>query len=242
MNPIAVGVSCAPEDPRQQLPVTACPAVLARRGGRIVRRKLIEELDIGDQSCPCEDAFKEVVTQQRVLRYSPGEGCLKCIDIVDPFADVRALTEKVLVNIGDRRCVRVNAARAREDALKKRSPAIGRQRRRHARLKQGVALNDSTDMRVKPRPIEGMRYGADQSSGGPPWQPRVGIQCDDIADAGRNRRCPTGCWHEAGIRGTAQQAIEFMELAPFALPADPLSLALVPAAPAVEKKKSLAPI
>ena len=49
-------------------------------------------------------------------------------------------------------------------------------------------------------------------------------------------------WHEGGICGTAQQAIQFMELSTFAFPADPLSLALVPAAPAVEKEKSLAPI
>jgi hypothetical protein len=91
-----------------------------------VRWKLIEELDIGDESCPRKDAFKEVVTQQDILRHPPGESCLKCIHVVDPFPDVRTLTEKVLVNVGDRRCVRVNAARAREDALKKRSLAIGR--------------------------------------------------------------------------------------------------------------------
>ncbi len=63
MNPIAARVSCVADDPRQQLPVTASPAVLASGGGRIVRRKLIEELDIGDESCPREDAFKEIVTQ-----------------------------------------------------------------------------------------------------------------------------------------------------------------------------------
>src|SRR4029434_4725110 len=175
-NPIAVLVSCAAEDPRQQLPVTASPAVLGSRGGRIVRRKLIEELDIGDKSCPREDPFKEVVTQQDILRHPPGEGCLKCIYVVDPFTDVRTLTEKVLVNVGDGRCVGVNAARAREDALKKRALAIGRQGRGDAWLKQGVALNDSTDMRVKPRPIEGVRYGADQSSGGASRKPRVGLQ------------------------------------------------------------------
>ena len=100
--------------------------MLASRGGRIVRRKLIEELDIGDESCPREDPFKEVVTQQDILRHPPNKGCLKCIYVVNPFADVRPLTKKVLVDVGDGRCVRVNAAWAREDALKKRSLAIGR--------------------------------------------------------------------------------------------------------------------
>ena len=83
-----------------------------------MRWKLIEELDIGDESCPREDAFKEVMTQQDILRNPPGEGCLKRIYVVDPFADVRTLTEKVLVNVGDGRCVRVNATGAREDFLK----------------------------------------------------------------------------------------------------------------------------
>ena len=87
-----------------------------------------------------------------------------------------------------------------------------------------------------------MRHRADQSAGGPSWQPRVGIQCDDVADARRRDRCSTTRWHEGGISGTAQQAIEFMELSAFAFPADPLALALVPSAPAVEKEKSLAPI
>src|SRR5512135_1276531 len=117
MSPIAVRVSCVAENPRQQLPITASPAVLASRGSGIVQWKLIEELDIGDESCPREDPFKEVVTQQDILRHPPGKGCFKCINVVDPFTDVRAFTEKVLVNIGDGRCVRVNAARAREDAL-----------------------------------------------------------------------------------------------------------------------------
>src|SRR5512144_2271318 len=97
-------------------------------------------------------------------------------------------------------------------------------------------------MRVKSRPIEGMRYSADQSNGRPSWQSRVGVECNHIADGGRNNRCPTTCWHETGVGGAAQQAIQFMKLSTFALPADPLSLAVVPTAPAVEKKKSLAPI
>ena len=53
---------------------------------------------------------------------------------------------------------------------------------------------------------------------------------------------PAARWQEGGVCGTAQQAIQFMQLPTFALPPDPLLLALVPAAPAVEKEKSLAPI
>src|SRR5690349_24484681 len=86
-----------------------------------------------------------------------------------------------------------------------------------------------------------MRYSADQSNGRPSWQSRVGVEGDHIADGGGTNRCPTTCWHETRIGGAAQQAIQLMKLSTFALPADPLSLAVVPTAPAVAKKKSLAP-
>ena len=158
------------------------------------------------------------------------------------LADVGTFAEKILINVGDRRSIWVDAGRPRGDPLEKRTLAIGREGRRDARLKQGIALNDPADTRVKPRPIEGMRHCADQSASGPPWQPRVGIQRDDVADARRRDRCSTARWHKGGVCGTAQQAIQFMELSAFAFPADPFALALIPSAPAVEKEKSLAPI
>src|SRR4026207_2401298 len=87
-----------------------------------------------------------------------------------------------------------------------------------------------------------MRHRAHQSASGPPWPPRVGIRCSDVADTRRHDRCSTDRWYEGRVCGATQQTIQFMELAAFAFPADPLLLALVPAAPAVEEKKSLAPI
>src|SRR5262245_26897222 len=99
--------------------------MLAGRGDRVVRGKFIEEFDIGDQSRARKDAFEEIVTQQGILRHPPGESCLKCIDVVDPFANVGSLAKKVLVNVGDCSGIRINAARTGEDTLEKRSFAIG---------------------------------------------------------------------------------------------------------------------
>jgi hypothetical protein len=216
--------------------------VLAGRGDRVVRGKLVEELDIGDESRPCEDAFKQVVTQQGILRHPPGKGRFERIYLVDPFPDIRTLAEKVLVDVGDGGGVRVDATRAREDALEKRAFTIGRERRCNTRLKHGVPLNDSADTRVKPRPIDGMCQGADQSAGGPPRQPRVGIKRDDVPDARRKERCATTRWQKGGVCGTAQQTIQFLQLPPFAFPPDPLPLALVPAAPTVEQEEALATV
>src|SRR5215813_929964 len=84
-----------------------------------------------------------------------------------------------------------------------------------------------------------MGQGTDQSSGGPSWQLCVGIQCDDITNFGRDY---TACWNKGGIRGTAQQAIQFVYFPSLAFPANPLPLALIPSAPAVKKEKSRASV
>ena len=75
-------------DPRKQLPVTARPSVLAGRGDPIMRRRVLEQLDIGDHSGTREEALEEIVTQQRVLRDPPRQGRLERIHVVDPLARV----------------------------------------------------------------------------------------------------------------------------------------------------------
>ena len=58
------------EDPGQQLPVAARPPVLAGGGDLVVRRELLEELDVGDEPGAREDALEEVVAQERVLGHA----------------------------------------------------------------------------------------------------------------------------------------------------------------------------
>ena len=97
------------------------------RGDLVVGGKLLEELDIGDESRPRKDSFKQVMTQEGVLRDPSSEGRLERVDIVDPFAGVGTLPEKILINVGDGGGVRVDASRAREDPLEKRpSRSVGK--------------------------------------------------------------------------------------------------------------------
>ena len=67
--PPARGVAGPAKDPGQELPVAPRPAVLAGRRDQVVRREFIEELDIGHQPGPGEDALEQVVAQERVLGY-----------------------------------------------------------------------------------------------------------------------------------------------------------------------------
>ena len=59
-----------------------------RRGDLVVRRELLEELDVGDEPCPREDALEQIVAQERILRDAalqrPGER----LDVIDALAGV----------------------------------------------------------------------------------------------------------------------------------------------------------
>ena len=112
----------AAEDPGQQLPVAARPAVLARRGDVVARGELLDHLDVGDEPGAREDALEEIVAQQRVLGHAAGERRLEGIDVVDALAGVGAFAEEVLVDVGDRGGVGIDAARAGERCAGRASP------------------------------------------------------------------------------------------------------------------------
>src|SRR5260370_20191765 len=104
-------------------------------GGEVIpRRKLLDQLDVGRQSRPRESSFEKIVAEQRVVRDAVCKRRLEHIDIVDALADVRALIEKVLVNVGNREGVRVDSSGARKHALKNRTVTSGRQCCRDSRL------------------------------------------------------------------------------------------------------------
>ena len=69
-------------------------------------------------------------------------------------------------------------------------------------------------------------------------QTRVCIQCDDVADASRQCGHIAVDWHESRIGGAAQQAIQLMQLAALALPADPFSFACIPETSPMKKEKT----
>ena len=122
-----VGTVRAAQDPRQQLPVAASPSMLPRGGDVVARRKLLDQFDVRDQARARESSFEKIVTQQRVVGNAARQRGLEHVDIVNPFAAVRAFIEQVLVNVGNGERVRVDAGGAREDALENRSVAAGRQ-------------------------------------------------------------------------------------------------------------------
>ena len=71
-------------------------------------------------------------------------------------------------------------------------------------------------------------------------QARVGIESDDVADAGNCFRRRAGDGQKCGIGRAAKEPIQFVELSAFALPAHPFAFAFVPEAPAMEQEKAVA--
>ena len=74
--------------------------------------------------------------------------------------------------------------RAGKSALKQRSLTTYGQGWCHAGLQHAGAPYDHTSMRIEIGLVEGMRHFTDQAPGSSNRQARVGIERDDIADAG----------------------------------------------------------
>src|SRR3546814_4438711 len=91
------------------LPVAADPAVPALDVQRIAARVVLVQLHVADQAGPRIAAFEQVVAQDPVVGEAAVERLLECGDLVDPLADERALAEQVLVHVGHRARVRIDA-------------------------------------------------------------------------------------------------------------------------------------
>ena len=206
--------------------------MLARRRDLVAGRKILEQLDVGDQRGAREEPLEEVVAEQRVFRHSPLERALERVDVVDALAGVRAFAEEVLIHVRDGGGVGIDAGRAGEHAPKERALALGRQGRRDPWLENPVALDDAALARLEARPVQRVGERADQSRRGAAGQLGVGVERDHEADRRRHLEVLD---HERRVGRAAEQAIELVQLAALALPAHPATLALAPETPAVEQ-------
>ena len=122
-----LGARPAAEDPGQQLPVAARPSGAGARrrprsGAGKSSKSSMSETRPARAKSPSNRSWRE----QRVLGHPAGERALERVDVVDALARVDPLAEEVLVDVGDREGVGIDAARAREDALEERAAARSR--------------------------------------------------------------------------------------------------------------------
>ena len=160
----------------------------------------------------------------------------KGINVVNALARKGALAKQVLVDVRHGKNVRINAAGGGIDALEFRALPPHRKGWGDAGLQDAIALDDAPFLRIKARLIEGMCHFADEPARGVARQPRVGIECDDIADIVRHGAHDLD---EACIVRTPEQAVQFMQLATFTFPAHPGNLGGVPLATAMQQQKAV---
>ena len=214
--------------------------MLPRGRDFVVRRKFVEELDVGGERGAREDTFEQIVTQQGVLPDLARQHRLKRVQIVNSLPGVRTLVKQILINIGNRRSVWIDSARPGKNSLEERAFAIGGKRRRHARLHDAVAVHHAAQFRAHLRPVQRVRHGSHQARRGAARKARIRIQGDDVANHRNGVRHPAADGNEIGLRRAAQQLVQLVQLSPLALPAHPFLLAFVPGALAVEQEEARA--
>ena len=108
----------------------------------------------------------------------PSMHALEHVDLEDALAGERTLAKDVLVGVGDRAGVRVDAGRSgvqRGETAALRT----RQRHSHARLDQAVAARHARVARTPARSVQGVRDRRDELARSVARQDRVGVQRDD---------------------------------------------------------------
>ena len=95
------------------------------------------------------------------MRFSgkrPSSAALERVDVVDAFADERALAEQVLVDVGDGARVRIDARVAAEQRDDTASGCALGQAHAHARLQDAVAVDHARRMLIKRGAVERMGH------------------------------------------------------------------------------------
>src|SRR5205807_1991231 len=89
-----------PENPRQQLPVSTRPAVIAKRGNVVPSRVSFNDFDVRGEPSTGKHALEEIVTQQRRVGCSASQGSLKGIHRINAFSRIGTLLEQILIDVG----------------------------------------------------------------------------------------------------------------------------------------------
>src|SRR4030095_15876326 len=89
----------ASQYPGQQLPIATRPAMMPAHGDVVPCGKLLDHLDIGRQASPGEDAFEQIVAEERRPRHAAGQCGLERINVVNALAGVGPFAKQILVNI-----------------------------------------------------------------------------------------------------------------------------------------------
>ena len=214
--------------------------MVAQRGDIIASRIGFDDLDVRGKAGAGEHAFEQVVAEQCGIGNPVGEHGLEGIECVDALAGIGTFAEQILVNVGNGGGIRIDSVGAGKCALIGRAFIAHRKVRCDARLEDRIALDDASPRGIDNRLVQRMRHLADQPLHRVGRKPRIRVQGDHIMDVlGHRRRAPVEA-EEGRVPGASKQAVQLVQLAALALPADPQALTFVPHPPAMEQKEPVA--
>ncbi len=224
--------------PGRELPVPPKPANAPRHVGGVGRRLILEEQHVAEQSCPRQRAFEEVVAEHPVLREPAGGRRAEGIDVIDALADVRALVEGILVDVGDGAGIGIDPGLPAVKAGKARATEA-LQRGRHPRLQDPVSLRHPPLRRVEVGTVERMAHGRSELARRVARQVGIAIERDDIPDAEKE-------WVVADHRVKpgvipTERVVQLLDFSALSLPAHPHPLPVVVSTRPVEKVKGRPP-
>ena len=230
-RPIGPGHDTA--QPRQELPITADPAVFAPRGRDVTRRILIVDDHVGGEAGPRVIPLDQVVRQQRVFREAAVCCQLEGVQVVDALAGEAPLAKEILVHVGDGGRVRVHTRVPRRNGREARAMGAW-QGYADSRLQYPVPVHDATECGIVPGPIERVGERAHERCRRIRRQHGIGVERDDVPHVAELRRVAAD--GRKGVRRPAtQEPVEVPQLAALALPSHPDALPLVPAAGSVQQ-------
>src|SRR6266487_2214762 len=93
------------EQPLRNLPVATDPTVFPASVGGVVRRVVVDDLDIGYEASASVGALDEIVRQESVSWKAAIQHFMQDADFIDTLAGEDALPEEILVDVGDGTCV-----------------------------------------------------------------------------------------------------------------------------------------
>ena len=139
-------------DPIGDLPITSNPAVLTLDVTQVILRELIKQFDIASQAHPDVSAFDQIMAQQRSIGKPARKHSIERAHIINTFTVIGTLSGKILIDVGNRAGIGVNADWIRKEPTERRTVRTGK-RRTHARLDDGIAGLNMTGA-IEARPVQ----------------------------------------------------------------------------------------
>src|SRR5258708_6514754 len=114
---------------------------------------VVKQLDVRNQRRSRKDRLKQIVAQQRVIGGPFAERLFERVDIVEAFAGINAFAKEILIDVGSRRGIRIDASIAGEYSREARLRGALK-RNADARLQNGVTPHHAVGVRIEVWPVE----------------------------------------------------------------------------------------